>query len=777
MSLHLEAVFRTGTDALDYNLSDSLIVETQDGVFVVTTTGYGGGLAVYSLRPDGRLGVQDSQLFPDALQGGVSGRIATGQINGETVIVFGGTDTDAFAYTLQPNGQIGALRRIEWDDIEQAAARDTPGAMQMLALYDGVPSLLVASQTPRSDLVSVQTAYGHAQDYVLSLDSATGQLLSHAVNGNGNMHAIATLGALDGLALAAPTAMEIANFGGRSFAVIGSATGSSISVIEVLPDGQMAPTQQVIDTGSTRFANVQDMALVQQDDHVFVLAIGSDHGVTVFRLLPDGHLVFVETVSDDLDGRLNTPSSISAVILGDTLHALIGTQSTGQMAHLHATLDNLGQAAISSTDDADRLAGGGRDDLLVAGSDADTLVGGAGDDILSSGPGRSWLTGGAGADVFVFRAESTVVTIADFQPGRDRLDLSDLPMLRNLDQLEIVSTATGAIIRFREVEIIVTSQDGAPLRPPDLFPNALFGPDSLFIIAGETEPVPEPGAPVDGLVLDGTNGADTLFGNIGPDTIYGNRGNDRLYGLGSDDLLIGAMGHDRLWGAAGADTLKGNAGNDRLYGGGGADQLRGGAGSDTMYGGAGRDIVRGGGGPDHIWGGKGKDSLAGNSGQDLIRGGGGRDLLQGQTGNDRLLGNAGHDRLFGNAGQDTLMGGAGKDRLAGGGGADSIFGGAGQDRIVGGQGDDLVAGGGGADTFVFRAGHEGFRIEDFSFGQGDRLVLGPDLWDGRLSVSDVLAEYASVTNGNIVLDFGNGDIITLENLGNIARLEDHILIV
>lgn len=57
----------------------------------------------------------------------------------------------------------------------------------------------------------------------------------------------------------------------------------------------------------------------------------------------------------------------------------------------------------------------------------DSLVGSAGDDVISGGPGADVLTGGAGADLFVFASlRDGVDTITDFQPGSDRVALTQL---------------------------------------------------------------------------------------------------------------------------------------------------------------------------------------------------------------------------------------------------------------------------------------------------------------------------------------------------------------
>jgi Ca2+-binding RTX toxin-like protein len=79
------------------------------------------------------------------------------------------------------------------------------------------------------------------------------------------------------------------------------------------------------------------------------------------------------------------------------------------------------------------------------------------------------------------------------------------------------------------------------------------------------------------------------------------------FGSEGADTLEGQVGNDRLYGGAGTDTLKGETGNDYLEGGSGNDQLDGGADNDTLLGGAGDDVLIGGTGNDFLDGGEGED--------------------------------------------------------------------------------------------------------------------------------------------------------------------------
>lgn len=150
--------------------------------------------------------------------------------------------------------------------------------------------------------------------------------------------------------------------------------------------------------------------------------------------------------------------------------------------------------------------------------------------------------------------------------------------------------------------------------------------------------------------VDGTAGADVLFGLGGNDTILGLGGNDSINGRGGNDKIFGGAGHDTLLGAAGRDALRGGDGNDDLIGGAGADGLGGGAGNDILNGGLGRDV---------LGGGLGDDRLIGAGGDDVLRGGHGADILAGGAGADSFRffnGDSGIDRVTDfNAAQDSLV--------------------------------------------------------------------------------------------------------------------------
>jgi len=92
--------------------------------------------------------------------------------------------------------------------------------------------------------------------------------------------------------------------------------------------------------------------------------------------------------------------------------------------------------------------------------------------------------------------------------------------------------------------------------------------------------------------------------------------------------------------------------------------------------------------------------------------------------------------------------------------ADNVLdGGAGDDVLSGGEGNDILIGGEGNDQFEFADGDGMDVITDF-----DAMQEVIQLTDVALSAADVLTLAVSDGAGNTVIDFGDGDQITLSGV-------------
>lgn len=283
----------------------------------------------------------------------------------------------------------------------------------------------------------------------------------------------------------------------------------------------------------------------------------------------------------------------------------------------------------------------------------------------------------------------------------------------------------------------------------------------------------------------GASGFDTILGGLGDDTLNGEEQADSLVGADGDDSLIGGQGFDILEGDAGDDTLLAGDEPDRLYGGTGNDLLYGGSnfsitvdglfgeeGNDTLYGQAGFDFLDGGEGDDLLDGGHQADNLFGREGNDTLRGdlgfdrlfgGVGDDFGRGGEGDDGLFGDQGNDTMYGEEGNDRLFGGPGNDYLDGGEGNDIFYAGAGFDTIVGGLGDDTMQGNFNADRFVFANGHGNDVIQDFD-ANNDFEKIDLSAVSAIVNFSDLIVNHSSQVGGNVLIDTGGGNSITLNGV-------------
>ncbi len=117
-------------------------------------------------------------------------------------------------------------------------------------------------------------------------------------------------------------------------------------------------------------------------------------------------------------------------IVGDTIAKGVGNG-----------LDN----EIIGNDAANKLTGRDGDDILDGQDGNDRLSGGHGDDILTGGDGTDRLQGGQGADIFVFQDQgaSDVDTIRDFNLAEDRIDLSAVDGIDDLDDVIAAAEQVG----------------------------------------------------------------------------------------------------------------------------------------------------------------------------------------------------------------------------------------------------------------------------------------------------------------------------------------------
>ncbi|MFV0303641.1 MAG: calcium-binding protein [Paracoccus sp. (in: a-proteobacteria)] len=388
----------------------------------------------------------------------------------------------------------------------------------------------------------------------------------------------------------------------------------------------------------------------------------------------------------------------------------------------------------------DFIQGSSDDDMMRGRTGSDTLFGGAGNDTLygdneyGSGHDDDILHAGDGDD-FIYTGYGT--NIAYGGNGNDRL----------------LVTGHGDSVYGGEGD------------DEFLYPRH-YGTDDALLNGGNGDDVYMLHVRGARIVETATGGTDTAycaysvdmradadnFSNIEIVFLNGNT-NLNLVGNGANNRLVGNSAQNSIWGASGHDSLSGGDGNDTLGGGHGNDTVDGGAGTDKLIGGFGDDYFTWLDGLDQI-------VETADGGNDTVHSAtmtlnlrtnpqfvnienataaGQRDLA--------VFGSSGHNKLVGNVGDNIIMGDLGNDTLTG----------------------DM-----GTDTFIFRRGDGRDVISDLSSPSDEKIRL---LYLGVSNMTQA-KEYMTEVGDDVVMDFGQGDVLTIEN-STISRIEfyDNLIFV
>lgn len=513
-TIHLAALGRNGLSVLRVGVDGALSVADQvafsaaflpgwlPGLSVLTLDGapqlaiagqMPGGAMLFQLAPDGSVA---ATAPPEGWPGSVA-LVAVAGIGGEDHVM----TYDAFAKVLR-------LHAVAADGQMTLAAQTAPGAL------GGIAALGVA-------------VVGETRFALVAEDGGTVAALT--LSGPVPLEVTDRMGVADGLGIAALSQIVTATVAGETFVIAGAAGSSSLTVLHLDMGGQLTFADHVIDGLASRFQGVGALTVTSVGGRTYVVAGGADDGVSAFVLLPGGRLFHLGAFEDTVAASLQNVSGIHAFGQDGHLVIVASGEAEGGITRLGIDLGGTGSTLIASGEGG-ILEGTPLGDILIGGAGSDILSGGAGDDLIVDGAGPDTLTGGAGADVFIFDADGATDRITDFDPERDRIDLSRIPMLYDPADVDIVPTASGAELRLRGELLILHSATGVPLMAEDLTTALTINIDRPAYV-----PVAVPSLP--GIM--GTSGPDTLVGGDGDDTLMGGAGDDVIDAGGGNDLLIG----------------------------------------------------------------------------------------------------------------------------------------------------------------------------------------------------------------------------------------------
>lgn len=386
---------------------------------------------------------------------------ATGGFNG-TVAPFSGTPQGyvTSAVVIKQNGS-EFLITSEWnrDGLTTWKVNADLSLTQVARLRD-------TNTSYAADVATIATVTCHGKTFVLTASANEDGLTVHYFKNSGGFTTYGSLGANDGVGIDKPTALAALVVGGQAYAVLGASGSGSLSVFLIASTGALTQTDHRLDDLTTRFDDVSAVETFSVQGRGFVVAGGSDGGITLFELLPGGTLLERAVQVDTSALSLANVSAIETLVQGAKVKLWVASANEHGISQLGLDFTGL-TAPMMGTRYAENLTGSAGHDLLYGWRGNDTLSGGSGDDILMDGPGTDVMWGGAGADTFVLADDWYSDTIRDFEKGIDDIDLSAWDMLYAKGQLEIVPKSYGAAILYQHHWLGVYTADGTSLQASD----------------------------------------------------------------------------------------------------------------------------------------------------------------------------------------------------------------------------------------------------------------------------------------------------------------------
>lgn len=383
--------------------------------------------------------------------------LANGTPNWAQVVVTaqGASITDAIA------AQVLEFSSGDWLAVAQRLSAGL--TLHRLSDSGGLSAPIQLADTPKTFLNGISdtaTIARGGDQLLLTLSAQENGISTFLIGADGAAVWVDSYGAQNGMAMSGPAMLQVVQIGGVDFALVAGTNSSSITVLRINVMGVIFETDHVIDTRDTRFANIAAFDGFVAQGRFFILAAGTDSGLTLFELLPNGTLSHMETFVLEGGVGLTAVTALKAQVMGSQVAVFMVDSGADQIFRFDLALGNLGGRIAASGGVA---TGTGADERLLGSANADVIQAGGGADFLHDGAGADTLTGGAGEDIFIFARDGSVDRITDFQDGVDRLDVSSWGRIYSAQSLAITSTATGAEITFGDERLIITSSTGAPL--------------------------------------------------------------------------------------------------------------------------------------------------------------------------------------------------------------------------------------------------------------------------------------------------------------------------
>ncbi len=465
-------------------LSDLEIISIGARRYVVAAGEADGGLSSFEILNDGTLVASDDVIF-----GAGSG---TGNVRGLTsyvmsgityVIPMGRYDDNMAVYSVDANGVFTLADSYVGGDFVNLVASVSVTVGAATYFYSAttasgldyytvdlsgdltLPQTIADSSTTALGDVSVMaTGFLQGKTFLFVASSWDTGLAVYSVAANGTL--TQTFYIEPGVVgFNAPTAIATMQVGARAFVLMASAETDTLLVFRVSVGGKLKLIDSMIDISETRFARIAVLEAFEKDGRNFVLAAGSDDGITLFEVDYRGRLKVLSVIADDFNTTLNNISDLEVVEIGGDFYVFVSSPTEHGFTQFR--LDLSVGTTLTGGSGKDTITGTAGDDTIYGYGKRDILNGGAGDDRLVDGRGRDILTGGTGADIFEFIDDGKRDRITDFEFGIDRLDFTNFAGLYSYHDLILRTRIDGAVIKIGDDIFRIWSMDGQAINEND----------------------------------------------------------------------------------------------------------------------------------------------------------------------------------------------------------------------------------------------------------------------------------------------------------------------
>lgn len=329
-----------------------------------------------------------------------------------------------------------------------------------------VSAVVDTDKSHASDIADLQAVTVGTSTFLISISATENGISSYQINPDGSSQLVDSIGPKSGFWVAGLSAVLPIEVDGQTFLITTASQSNSLAAVRLNERGVFFITDIVTDTRDTRFAGASALDSFEVDGRDFIVVGGTDGGVSLFELLPEGQLFHHQSLAQSLEWNIGAIGEISAVILGNEVQIIVTGAGQGGVAQLVLSLSDFGLRRIG-TAAGNQINGGAGDDVLLGMAGNDRLQGGAGEDVLFAGTGADILIGGAGADIFVFTADGQTDQINDFEIGTDQLHLADWGRVYDISTLNITRESFGATISWQGEMINIYAANGGPIETSD----------------------------------------------------------------------------------------------------------------------------------------------------------------------------------------------------------------------------------------------------------------------------------------------------------------------